>query len=138
MGLVIFLYSWMLLNPELLADPLLFGIIMAFTILAVSIFVWPLYGVHRLLETEKEKALHDIDLRLEAAFSKFNERFLEDDFSAIEPLTGTISSLEMQHAKISAIPTWPWKWESARLVLTAVALPLILMIVQFFLLQALK
>ena len=136
-GLLVFVYSWMLINPELLADPLLFGFIVALTILAITIFVWPLYGVHRLMEMEKEKALHDIDLRLEAAFSKFNERFLEEDFSAIEPLTGTISSLEIQHARISAIPTWPWKSESARLVLTAVALPLILMIIQFFLLRTL-
>jgi hypothetical protein len=135
-GLLVFVYAWMLINPELLADPLLFGMIMALTILAITIFVWPLYGVHRLMEAEKEKALHDIDLRLEAAFSKFNERFQEDDFPAIEPLNATISSLEIQHARISGIPTWPWRSESARLVLTAVALPLILMIIQFFLLQA--
>ena len=137
-GLLLFVYSWMLINPELLADPLLFAMIAALTLLAIAIFVWPLYGVHRLLETEKEQALDEIDLRLEAAFARFNERFLEDDFPAIERLTGTITSLEIQHARISAVPTWPWRAESARLVLTAIALPLILMIVQFFLLRALN
>lgn len=137
-GLLVFVYAWMLINPELFADPLLFGMILALTSLAITIFVWPLYGAHRLMEMEKEKALHEIDLRLEAAFSKFNERFQEDDYSAIEPLAGTISSLEIQRARIDAIPTWPWRSESARLVLTAIALPLILMIIQFFLLRALN
>ena len=102
-----------------------------FTILAVSVFVWPLYGVHRLMEMEKERVLHDIDLRLEAVFSKFNQRFREDDYSAIEMLNGTIASLEIQHRKIEGIPTWPWRPETARSVLTAIALPLVLRIVQF-------
>ena len=137
-GLLLFVYSWMLLNPELLSDPLLFAMIAALTVLAIAIFVWPLYGAHKLLESEKEKALDELDLRLETAFARFNERFQEDDFPAIEALTGTITSLEIQHARISAVPTWPWRAESARLVLTAIALPLILMIVQFFLLRALN
>jgi hypothetical protein len=35
-----------------------------------------------------------------------------------------------------AIPTWPWKPETARLVLTAIALPLILTILQLLAAQA--
>jgi hypothetical protein len=136
-GYIVFVYLWMLINPELLSDPLLFGIWVAFTILAVTIFVWPLWGVHRLMEMEKERALLEIDLRFEAVFSKFNRRFEEDDFSAIELLNGTISSLEIQYKRISDIPIWPWRPETARLVITAIALPLMLMILQYFVLQAL-
>ena len=137
-GLVVFVYLWMFINPELFTDPLLFGIIVGFTILAVAIFVWPLWGVHRLMETEKERALHEIDLRLETVFEKLNQRLQEDNFSAIELLNGTISSLEIQHKRISAIPTWPWRSETARLVLTAIALPIMLMILQYFVFQALN
>ena len=127
-GFVVFVYLWMFINPDLLADPLLLGIMVALTILAVSIFVLPLWGVHRLMEMEKERALHEINLHFEAVFSKFNQRFEQDDFSTIERLNGTISSLEIQHKRVSAIPTWPWKSETSRLVLTAIALPLMLMI----------
>jgi hypothetical protein len=121
----------MLINPELFTDAVIFGIIVMFTVLAVSVFVWPLYGVHRLVEMEKQRALREIDLQFEAVFAMFNQRFHEDDYSAIERLNGTISSLEIQHRKIEAIPTWPWRPETAGSVLTAIALPLVLRIIQF-------
>jgi hypothetical protein len=62
----------------------------------------------------------------------------DDDYSAIERLNATIASLEIRHKRTSAIPTWPWRPETARWALTAIAIPLILSIVQFFVLQALN
>lgn len=130
-GLVVGVYGWILINPELMRHPVTFGFIVMFTILAVLVFVWPLYGVHRLLEVAKERALHEIDLRFEAAFSKFNIGFRDDDYSVIERLNGTIVSLEIQHRRVMAIPTWPWRPETARIALTAIALPLVLAILRF-------
>jgi len=135
-GLVVGVYGWMLINPELLTDPISFGFAGSITILAVAVFVWPLFGVHRLMEMEKARMLHDIDLHFEAVFSKFNQRLCDDDYSAIERLNGTISGLEIQHKRITAIPAWPWRPETARFVLTAIALPLILTILQFLAEQA--
>jgi hypothetical protein len=134
-GLVVGLYGWMLINPDLMADPISLGFAGALTVLAVVVFVWPLWGVHRLVEKEKAKALQEIDLRFEAVFSKFNQCLHSDDYSATESLNGIIAGLEVQHKKISAIPTWPWSSDTARTALTAIALPLILMILQFFVLQ---
>ena len=57
-GMVVAYYAFILINPELLTDPVLIGFTVVVTILAVSIFVWPLYGAHRLMESEKERALH--------------------------------------------------------------------------------
>ncbi len=130
-GVLIGVYGWMIINPDLAADPLSFGMTILITILALSVFAGPLYGVHRLMEVEKEKALHDLDLKFEAVFSQFNQRIHADDFAGIEQLNGTISSLEIQQRKIAAIPTWPWRPETARSVLTAIALPLILTVLQF-------
>ena len=135
-GLVVGVYGWMLINPELLTDPIGFGFAGSITILAVAVFVWSLFGAHRLMEMEKARMLHDIDLHFEAVFSKFNQRLCDDDYSAIERLNGTISGLEIQHKRITAIPTWPWRPETARFVLTAIALPLILTILQFLAEQA--
>ena len=135
-GLVAFVFLWMLINPELLTDPVNIGLAALFTILSVSLFVWPLYGVHRLMQREKEQALYNIDLRFEAAFSKFNQRLQEDDYSAIEKLNGIISSLAIQHRRVAAIPTWPWRPETARFALTAIALPLVLMVLRFLVEQA--
>jgi hypothetical protein len=136
-GLVASIYGWMLINPELLADPMSLGFTGLLTILAVAVFVWPLFGAHRLIETEKERALHEIDRRFEAVFSKFNQRIQDDDYAATETLNGTIASLEIQRSRISAIPTWPWRSETARFALGAIALPLILTILQFLAVLAL-
>ncbi len=137
-GLLVGMYGWMLINPELLADPMSVGFVGAFTILAVAVFVWPLLGAHRLIEMEKQRVLHELNLRFEAVFSRFNQGIQDDDYAATERLNGLISSLEIQHKRITAIPTWPWRLETARWALTAIALPLILTILQFFVLQALN
>jgi hypothetical protein len=135
-GLVVGVYGWMLINPELLTNPISFGFTASITILAIVVFIWPLLGVHRIMETEKEKMLHKIDLQFESVISKFDQRFLEDDYPSIEKLNWTVSSLDIQHKRIKTIPTWPWKPETARLVLTAIAIPLILTILRFLVEQA--
>jgi hypothetical protein len=137
MGLVVGMFGWPLINPDLLADPVSLGIAVGFTILAISVFVLPLWGVHRLIEMEKARALREIDHCFEAVLAKFNQLVHDDDYAATEKLNGTIASLGVQYKRISAIPTWPWNPETARIALTAIALPLILMILQHFVLQAL-
>jgi hypothetical protein len=127
----------MLINPELLADPVSLAFVGAFTVMAVAVFVWPLLGTHRRMEVEKAELLQELDLYFEAAFAKLYQRLRDDDDSAIEKLNGTISSLEIQHRRISAIPTWPWRPETARLALSAIALPMILTILQLLAQQAL-
>jgi hypothetical protein len=137
-GFLVFVYTWMVINPDLLADPVIFGYALVFTILAVSVFIWPLWGAHRLMQAEKARTLHELNLHSEAVFSRFNQLIHEGDYAATERLNGTISSLDIQYKRISDIPTWPWSVETARIALTAIALPLILMIIQFFVVQALS
>ena len=135
-GLVVGVYGWMLINPELLGDPVTLGFTLINSILAVVVFVWPLYGVHQRMEMEKEKLLQDVNLHFETIFSQFNQRLTENDFNDLDRLNRTISSLEIQHQRIKSIPTWPWKPETARIALTAIALPIILAILQILLEQA--
>jgi hypothetical protein len=129
--------GWMLINPELLADRVTLGFAVVFMVMATAVFVWPQWGVHRLMQMEKESALHEVGLRFEAVLAQFSQLIDDGDYAAAESLNGTIASLEIQHRRISAIPTWPWRPEVARIVLTAIASPLILMIVQYFVFQAL-
>ncbi len=135
-GLLIGVYGWLLINPDLLSDPISLGFLVVLTILAAAVFLVPLYGVHQRMAAEKEKMLHEIDLRSEAVFTAFNKGLLEQDFAAVERLNGTIASLEIQHKRVSAIPTWPWKPETAQFALTAIAIPLVLAVLQFLVKQA--
>ena len=135
-GLVLFMNLWLFINPDLLADPVNIGFAAGFGIIIITVFVWPIYGIHRLIGAEKAKALQEIDLRLEEVFLKFDQHFREADYSAIETLNGTISSLEIQRGRIDDVPTWPWRPGTIRSVLAAIALPLVLMLVQILVEQA--
>lgn len=136
-GLLVFIYPWMLINPELLFDPILFANVAVYSLIAIIVFVWPLWGVHRIIDQEKRKVLHANDLRFEALLAKFNRHVDDGDYAASDKLHGTITSIDIQQKRIHAVPTWPWRSETARLVLTAVALPIMLMILQYFIFQAL-
>jgi hypothetical protein len=136
-GLTMPVYGWVLINPELSTDPLSLVAMVAFTILGASTFLWPLVGAHGLMEKEKESLLREIDLRFEAVFAVFNQRIHDGDYPAADQLNGTIASLEIQHGKIKAIPTWPWRPETARLAMTALALPPVFRALQCLIEQAL-
>ena len=93
--------------------------------------MWPLYGAHKLMVAAKEKALREIEMLSDSVYLKFNNGLHDEDYSAIELLNGAIGSLEIQHKSVKAIPTWPWRAETAQFVLTAIALPLVLAILRF-------
>jgi hypothetical protein len=130
-GLVVGVYAWMLINPEFLTNPISLAFSGSVTVLAVAVFVWPLLGAHRLMQTEKERALHDIDLRFEAISAELDRALDDQDYPAIVRLNGTLASFETRFGRIASIPTWPWRPETAQLALTAIALPLILTFLQF-------
>lgn len=137
-GLMTGIVAWMSLNPDLLASPASVAFTVGFTLLAVAVFVWPLLGAHRLMDSEKARLLRELNARFETVLAEFNRCIREQDYEAADQLNGMITSLDIQHRRISTIPTWPWKPETARIALTAIALPLMLMILQYFVLQALK
>jgi hypothetical protein len=136
-GLLVGIYGWMVINPDLWEDPLILGVIALVTLLAAAVFVWPLRNVHRLMVAAKESALHDLDLRFKATFSAFNARLDIKAFRETDELNGIISSLMIQHQRLSGVSTWPWRPNTVRFVLTAIALPLLLGVIQFLIERAL-
>lgn len=137
-GLVAGVYGWMVINPDLVSDPAIIGFAAVTTLLTVSVFVLPLYGTHRRMKAAKEQVLQALDLRFESVFSKFNHHFEAGEFDEMDNLNGMISSLEIQYRKVKEVPTWPWRIESAQFVLTAIALPLFLAIIQVLFEQVLR
>jgi hypothetical protein len=130
-SLLVGVYGWILINPDLLTDPLVIGFLVILTIFAAAVFILPLFSIHNRMETEKDRLLNALDLDFQAVFIKFNKSLSEDDHDAIERLNGTIGSLEIQSRRINAIPTWPWRPETAQFVLTAIGIPLVLAIIRY-------
>ena len=126
-------YGWLAINPETLYDPISIGISLLITVLALATFVWPVLGIHRLLVEEKGRLLDEGSLRLEAAIVELHQRVDSGKLEGMMDLNMTIAGLEMEHAALSRIPTWPWQPETVRLLVTALVLPLGLWIVEIVL-----
>lgn len=130
-GLLVGIYGWLVINPDLLGDPVILVFTGAVTLLAVVVFVAPLLSAHRLMAAEKDRLRNELDRRFETAFAEFNEAFGHDDYDAVNHLNGGIASLETQQRKLNEIPTWPWKPETARFIFSAIALPLVISALRF-------
>jgi hypothetical protein len=131
------IYGWSALNPGMLQDPTSFVVILPITGLALVVFAWPLLGAHRLLVREKERMLDEASLRFEAAIVELHRRLDEGQLEDMDNLNKAIASLEIERNIWNRIPTWPWEPETLRLLITALALPLGLWIIQYLLQQAL-
>jgi hypothetical protein len=101
------------------------------TALALLAFVWPMLGAHRLLTQEKGRLLEEATLRFEDLLVDLHRRVDDKKLEGIGGLNTAMVSLELELKTIGSIPTWPWQPETARLLITALALPLGLWMVQF-------
>jgi hypothetical protein len=84
----------------------------------------------------QQRSRHCTRLRCNSRGATFKQHPEENDYAGTHALKRANMSLEIQHNKASAVPTWPWRSATARLLPTAVALPLLLTIVQFAVQQA--
>ncbi len=131
--LVIAAYGWTALNPDNLSKPISFVVLALITVLALVAFAWPLLGIHRLLSDEKTKLLDECALRLEDAIADLHRRMDSGDLDGVDQLNAAMASLVIEKDALDAIPTWPWQPETPRLLVTALALPLGLWIIQYVL-----
>jgi hypothetical protein len=135
-GLAIPTYGWTALVPPE-SNPLGIGIsvgsVLLITALAVAAFLWPLLGIHRLLREEKGRLMDECAERLEAAIAELHRLMDSGDLEGIDRLNLAMASLVMERDALDAIPTWPWQPETPRLLITALALPLGLWIIQYVL-----
>jgi len=130
-SLAVGIYGWIAINPDLLSDPISIGITLLITLLALATFVWPLVGIHRLLVEAKERLLGEICLWLEAAMVEWRQRMDSGNLEGMADLYNALAGLEIQQNALKAIPTWPWRPETARWLVTALVLPVALWIIQF-------
>lgn len=130
-------YLFGALNPGSFREAASLAMFVPILILGVAIFVWPLLGVHRMLVAEKTRLLAEAAARFEATLALLHQRVDTGDLEDMDDLSKTIGSLESEQKALEGIPTWPWSPETVRLLMTAVAVPLGLWIVQLVLEQLL-
>jgi hypothetical protein len=130
LGLIVWAYGWFSTTPELLSEPIgiLYGL--SYGALAAATFAWPLLGIHRRLGHEKQRLLGEGSQRLKATIAELHRRVDAGELRGMDDMNKAIASLEIEQHIISKIPTWPWQPETARLLATALLLPLGMWITQ--------
>jgi hypothetical protein len=108
------------------------------TLVALAVFVWPLWGVHRLLEAEKGEQMTAVEQRLKAAVATLYQRVDSGELAEMDQVEKTIASLKTTRDIVDARPTWPWQPSTLRGLATAILLPIVLWLLQELLQRLLR
>ena len=132
-GLLIYDYLWIATAPQMLSQPVGVGFTIFYAVVAIIIFVWPLLGVHGRLVQEKQRLLRESSRRLEDMIGELHGRVDAKELHSIDELRVTMASLESEQNMLNRIPTWPWRPETLRGLVSALFLPLVMFVLQFVL-----
>jgi hypothetical protein len=105
------------------------AIVLAFVLIALATFVWPLLGAHRLLQEEKDHRKLEVARRVEAVTDKLHRRVDADDLREMEGLKDALDGLVAERGILDKVSTWPWHPDAVRAVVTALLLPIAIWIV---------
>ena len=130
--------GFMFANPSVdRTDPAMLGTVLVVQFIAVLTFIWPQLGIHRLQIEEKERLRGEANQRLEVTIVDLHQRIDSGNLEGMTDLNMAIASLGTERNVLDNIPTWPWEPEVVRLLITALALPLGLWVIQLLLQSAL-
>ena len=131
-SLIVLPYGFLLVNQEVkLTDPIVLGLYLAFTGIALSTFLFPQLGIHRLQQNEKDRMLDEAYQRYDSLRVDLHAVMDKKDFSDLSTLNTAIGMVEKEISTIKGISTWPWQPETVRWLFTALILPLLMWLLQF-------
>jgi hypothetical protein len=132
LGLIGNNYGWFLAQPGAdLANPVTMGETLFNFVIALVIFVWPLWSAHRRLAEAKERKLSEIALRTEATRARLHQAADDGKLGRIDPLHKVIGALQAETAELAKVATWPWTPGTLRNLMGAVLLPMVLWVIQY-------
>ncbi len=98
--------------------------------IAIVTFLVPLYGTHGRLVEEKQRLEADADTRLRGLVAEINELIDSRRLGEVEPLNKALGAVIQQRDLVSRLSTWPWSTGTARALITAILLPVLLFVIQ--------
>jgi hypothetical protein len=105
----------------------------AFTLFSIAVFVIPLSGMHRRLDTEKNRITGAADGRMRDLLAELNEAIDARATERVDGLDRTISALRHEREILAKLPTWPWSTGTIRGFASALFLPIGLFLIQRYL-----
>jgi hypothetical protein len=128
LGLSVILYAWTVtaaggVSPERIA---LGGSIV---LLATITFVWPLWGVHRLLAAERTRLQGEANRQMQAAIADLHARMQSGDLGDMAALKNAMDGLVIERTVLDNISTWPWQPGTMRALAAALVGPVVLWLI---------
>jgi hypothetical protein len=100
----------------------------AIILLAVATFVIPLLGMHDRMAREKARLSHEVHDRLKATLARLHDGVDQDDLTAADQRHQTLASLLAERDLVAKLPTWPWSPGIVGGFVSAVLLPIALLL----------
>lgn len=100
-------------------------------VIALVVFVWPLWGAHHLLSEAKEKGLSDVALRKEGARAQLHDTVDKGQLAKVYPLHKALEALSAESAELVKVTTRPWETGTLRGVFAALVLPVVIWLIQY-------
>ena len=94
------------------------------------IFITPLWGVHRLLEAEKDRLLDINAASMEGVYRDLYQQHGNWNLDDVERQKHLLDMLDMEARMIQKIPTWPWQPEVPRTVIATILIPIGIWLIQ--------
>jgi hypothetical protein len=127
-------YGFWFANPEVsFSDVFVLGMYVTLTLIALITFILPQLGIHRLQQKERDRLLDRASTQYRSLMEKLHADLALNDFDAISKLSSSINLVEKEIGTLKSISTWPWQPETPRWLFTALILPLLMWLAQYFL-----
>jgi len=101
--------------------------------LSVFLFVWPLWGAHRLLDSAKKQALGNNAGHFKTLVGRLHDAIERAELAGVDEWQKALGALELEHARLQRLATWPWRPEASRGLVAALVVPLAVWLLQFVL-----
>jgi hypothetical protein len=101
-------------------------------ILALAAFILPLRFVNERLVAEKLRLQGELNQRLETSLGRLNGLIDGNKISEAAVFNDALAALTTERDILNRIPTWPWRPGTLTGFLSAIGLPIILFLLQFF------
>ena len=104
---------------------------LAFAVLTLLLFYLPLAGAHRRLLSEKDTLLQEVNSRITMIFARIHSAaFEKQDYEDVGGMRTVLSTLREEEQAIQALSTWPWRPGTLTGLLSALFLPVLLLLIR--------
>ena len=131
--LLIIPYCWFATSPGLanLGAAVVIGLVIA--VIATVTFVLPLWGIHQRLNQVKSRVMTENRRRVNALVEDLARGADAGDLGNASKIRDALTAFDIQYKTFEQIPTWPWRPETFRLIVSAILLPTVLFLLQYVL-----